>query len=55
MNFRRIYVIYGNPESEFYEKNATDLDYCMNGDYELINSDFRLFNTFWKKDKVACC
>lgn len=38
MKFHRIYVIDGIPADEFYEKNATDLDYYMNGDYELIES-----------------
>jgi len=39
MKFRRIYVIDGMPANEFYEKNATDLDFYLNGDYELMNSD----------------
>ncbi|MBN2396587.1 MAG: hypothetical protein JXC36_09055 [Candidatus Atribacteria bacterium] len=38
MKFRRIYVIDGIPADVFYEKNATDLDFYLNGDYELINS-----------------
>lgn len=37
MKFRRIYVIDGIPEDEFCEKNATDLDFYLNGDYELIS------------------
>ena len=37
MKFRRIYVIDGIPEDEFYEKNATDLDFYLNGDYELMS------------------
>ena len=40
MKFRRIYVIDGIPVDEFYEKNATDLDFYLNGDYELMNSEF---------------
>ena len=39
MKFRRIYVIDGIPADEFYEKNATDLDFYLNGDYELMNSE----------------
>ena len=39
MKFRRIYVIDGIPEDEFYEKNATDLDFYLNGDYELMSSE----------------
>ena len=38
MKFQRIYVIDGIPADKFYEKNATDLDFYLNGDYELINS-----------------
>lgn len=36
MKFRRIYVIDGVPADEFFENNATDLDFYLNGDYELI-------------------
>lgn len=39
MKFRRIYVIDGIPAEEFYEKNATDLDFYMNGDYHLMSSE----------------
>ena len=39
MKFRRIYVIDGIPADEFYEKNATDLDFYLNGDYELMNRE----------------
>jgi hypothetical protein len=39
MKFRRIYVIDGIPAEEFYEKNATDLDFYMNGDYQLMSSE----------------
>jgi putative NIF3 family GTP cyclohydrolase 1 type 2 len=37
MKFHRIYVIEGIPADEFYEKNATDLDFYLNGDYELMS------------------
>jgi len=39
MKFRRVYVIDGIPADEFYEKKATDLDFYLNGDYELISSE----------------
>jgi len=39
MKFHRIYVIDGIPEDEFYKKNASDLDFYLNGDYELMNSE----------------
>jgi putative NIF3 family GTP cyclohydrolase 1 type 2 len=39
MKIRRIYVIDGMPANEFYEKNATDLDFYLNGDYELMSSE----------------
>ncbi len=35
--FRRIYLIDGIPEEEFYEQNATDIDHLINGDYWLIS------------------
>ena len=38
MKFRRIYVIDGIPADEFYEKNGTDLDFFMNGDYHLMSN-----------------
>ncbi len=38
MKFHRIYIIDGIPADEYYEKNATDLDFYLNEDYELINS-----------------
>lgn len=38
MKFHRVYVIDGIPAEEFYKKNATDLDFYLNGDYELINN-----------------
>lgn len=36
MKFNRIYVINGIAEDKFYENNATDLDFFLNGDYHLI-------------------
>ncbi len=39
MKFRRIYVNAGIPADGFYGKNATDLDFYLNGDYELMNSE----------------
>ena len=39
MKFHRIYVIDGIPADEFYEKNATDLDFYLNGDYWLMRSE----------------
>ncbi len=46
MKFRRIYVIDGIPADEFYERNATDLDFYMNGDYELMSSENNFNNDF---------
>ena len=39
MKFRRIYVVDGKPADKFYEKNSTDLDFYLNGDYELMSSE----------------
>jgi hypothetical protein len=39
MKFQKIYVIDGIPADEFYERNATDLYFYLNGDYELMNSE----------------
>ena len=50
MKFRRIYVIDGIPADEFYEKNATDLDFYLNEDYELINSEKDSNNHFNKQN-----
>ncbi|MGV8138128.1 MAG: hypothetical protein AB2L20_23195 [Mangrovibacterium sp.] len=43
MKFNRIYVIEGMPADEFYEKNASDLDFYTNGDYELMERE-KVFN-----------
>lgn len=37
MKFHRVYIIEGIPTDEFYKQNATNLDFYLNGDYELIN------------------
>lgn len=37
MKHHRIYVIDGIPVNEFYQKNATDLNFYLNGDYELMS------------------
>ena len=50
MKFRRVYVIDGIPADEFYEKNVTDLDFYLNGDYELINSAKDFNNHFKEQD-----
>jgi len=39
MKFRRKYVIDGIPTDEFYKKNATDLDFILNEDYELMSQN----------------
>ncbi|MCF8230453.1 MAG: hypothetical protein K9G58_12800 [Bacteroidales bacterium] len=39
MKHDRVYLIDGIPVNEFYEKNATDLDFFLNGDYELMSSE----------------
>lgn len=39
MKFRGIYVIDGIPEDGYYKKNATDLEFYLNGDYELMESE----------------
>ena len=39
MKFRKVYVIDGIPAEEFYEKNATDIDHYLNGEYWLINNE----------------
>jgi putative NIF3 family GTP cyclohydrolase 1 type 2 len=51
MKFRRIYVIDGIPADEFYEKNATDLDFYLNGDYELMSSEKDSGNHFNEQNK----
>lgn len=39
MKLKRIYLIDGMPADEFYLKNATQLDFYQNGDYEYIKSE----------------
>jgi len=39
MKFHRIYAIDGIPAYEFYENNATDLDFFINGEYELMSME----------------
>lgn len=39
MKIWRIYLIDGIPVDEFYLKNATDLDFFINEEYWLINSE----------------
>jgi hypothetical protein len=46
MKFSRIYRFDGIPADEFYEKNATDLDFYLNGDYELMSSETDSGNHF---------
>lgn len=38
MKFHRIYVIDGIPVEDFYKENATDLDFYLNGDFELMDN-----------------
>jgi hypothetical protein len=39
MKIAREYVINGIPAMEFYQQNATNLDFYLNGDYELIQDE----------------
>ena len=39
MKFRKVYVIDGIPAEEFYEKNATDIEHYLNGEYWLISNE----------------
>ena len=45
MKFRRIYVIDGIPENEFYENNASDIDRYLDGDYWLISYERDCFES----------
>ncbi len=51
MKFHKIYVIDGIPADEFYEKNATDLDFYMNGDYELMSNEKVSDNHYIEQDE----
>lgn len=46
MKFNRIYVIDGIPADEFYKQNATDYDFYLNGDYELMSNEYDSENDF---------
>lgn len=37
MKFRRVYVIDGVPEEDFYEQNASDMDHLLSGEYWKIS------------------
>lgn len=50
MKFKRIYVIDGIPVDEFYLNNATDWDFYLNGDYELMEMDFNTHSDVEKSD-----
>lgn len=39
MKFRRIYLINGIPEEEYYLEHATDLEHYINGDYWLMSRE----------------
>ncbi len=46
MKFRKVYVIDGIPAEEFYEKNATDLDHFINGEYWLMSNEQDSYDNF---------
>ncbi len=50
--FRRVYVIDGIPAEEFYEKNASDIDHYLNGDYWLISYEQDYFESLESKQKT---
>jgi len=39
MKFQRIFVIDDIPAEEYYDRNATDLDHFMNGEYWLMKCE----------------
>ncbi|HSI78079.1 MAG TPA: hypothetical protein VK957_19435 [Lunatimonas sp.] len=39
MKVKKVYVLDGIPEEEFYENNASDIDHMRNGDYWLISTE----------------
>ncbi len=49
--FRRIYVIDGIPEEEFYKQNATDIDHLKNEEYWLISNEVEFFESQEDSDK----
>lgn len=53
MKFHRIYLIEGIPADEFYQKNATDLDFYLNGDYELMNIEKNSNNNCNEQNKKS--
>lgn len=52
VKIRRIYVIDGIPENEFYEQNATDIDHLKNGEYWLISNEKDLSNLCKKSNNI---
>lgn len=53
MKHDRVYVIESIPENEFYEKNATDLHFYLNGDYELMSYEKDSNNNSEKQNNKA--
>lgn len=53
MKFRRVYVIDGLPVNEFIKKNSTDLDFYLNGDYELMTGEKDIDNLNNEQSKKA--
>ena len=49
--FRRIYLIDGMPEEEFYNQNATDIDHLKNEEYWLISNEIGFFESKEDSDK----
>jgi len=52
MKFHKLYIIDGIPTDEFYEKNATDMDFYLNGDYELMSCNKDSENQFDEQNKI---
>jgi len=51
MKIKRVYMIDGVPDEDFYEQNASDIDHLLNGEYWKISYEKDFNNSFDKSHK----
>lgn len=51
MKIKRVYMIDGVPNEDFYEQNASDIDHLLSGEYWKISYEKDFNNSFDKSHK----
>lgn len=51
MKIKRVYMIDGVPDEDFYEQNASDIHHLLNGEYWKISYEKDFNNSFDKSHK----